>query len=143
MICVTCTNISLDGQTFIHHKTCATFKNSVDLGCYICNRLWAALTLDERCVVSALAKSELNLSGDATEVSTSGEQTASMQNCITKASSNEGGLYGHLGCHLLSLAFNASAAILRKMTPGTTYWRVSVLLQPLDGKTKPDCVSLS
>jgi hypothetical protein len=141
MICLICTNINIHGQTLIHHETCGTFKNSVDLGCYICNRLWAALTLDERRVISALAKSEMNLRSNATEVSTYAEQTTSKQDCITTASSLEGGMYGHPGCYMLSLFFNASAVFSQKMVSGP-YCRATILLRPLDGKPKSDCISL-
>jgi hypothetical protein len=141
MICAVCTNISTDGKTYVHHETCGTFKNSVDLGCYICNRLWATLTLKERCTVSALAESELNLICDATEVSTNDGQTTSLQNCITTTFSQEGGKYGHPGCYMLSLSFNASAAVPQKMVRNP-YWRGSILLRPIDGKSKPDCILL-
>ncbi|KAF2679231.1 heterokaryon incompatibility protein [Lentithecium fluviatile CBS 122367] len=126
-------NIGPDKQTATHHQTCGTFKRSVDLGCYVCNRLWVALTLDERCVVSSLVESESNFSSDATEVSTYGARTNSVQNCVTVASFTEGGLYGHPGCYLLQLAFNASAVLPPEMVPGRKYWRASFLLQQLNG----------
>ncbi|KAH7073510.1 heterokaryon incompatibility protein [Paraphoma chrysanthemicola] len=136
MICVVCRNIGTDGQITSHHPTCGTFKESVDLGCYICNRLWDTLTLDQRCVVSNLVESESNCSSDATKVPIYGTRTNSVQNCITVSSFEEGRLYGHPGSYLLSLALNASAVLPPEIVPDMTYWRAAFLLQPLGGKTK-------
>ncbi|KAF2016812.1 heterokaryon incompatibility protein [Aaosphaeria arxii CBS 175.79] len=131
MICVICTKIKIDTQTLPHHQTCQSFKNSVDLGCYICNRLWAVLTLNERCAVSSSAESTSNLISDATEVSICNKQIRSIQNCVTTSWSQEGSIYGHPGCYLLSLSFDASKAFPQKVVPAT-YWRASFLLQPLN-----------
>ena len=136
MICVTCTNINTDGQEYTHHQTCETLKNSVDLGCYICNCLWAALTLDERCAASAMAESGLGISSDATQVSINNESTSSAQIGITTVYSRKGGRYVHLGGCLLSISFNATAVSPQKLVLGTAFWRASILLQPLNGKTK-------
>ena len=138
MICVICASIRIDhGQTLTHHQTCGTFKNSVDLGCYICNRLWAATTLDDRRNVLALAESESNLSGGVTEVLAYAVQTSSTQNLTGTTSSQEGGMYGYLSGYLLFFALNASSAFPQKMGSVRNSHTLLVLLQPLDGKTRP------
>lgn len=133
---MTCRNISPNGQLTTHHQTCGTFKKSINLGCYVCNRLWDVLLPDERCVVSSLAESESNFNSDSTKVYMDGARTNSVHNCITAASIDEGDLHGHPGCYLLQLAFNTSAVLLPESVPSRSYFRAAFLLQPLDGKTK-------
>jgi hypothetical protein len=125
MICAPCRSIHFVlNATVPHHLTCRSLKQSVDLGCYTCNRLWATLTPDEQRLVSY---------SDGTTVSTAGAATNSVEDCITQSSVMDGGPYGHPKSYLLSLAFNASAVLSPETVLGRAYWRACFILQLSNG----------
>lgn len=39
-----------------HHLTCSSLKASVDKGCYICNRIWITLALEQQTYITGLAE---------------------------------------------------------------------------------------
>jgi len=41
-----------------HHQTLASLKHSVELGCYVCNRVWINLCFEERRLTPALGADE-------------------------------------------------------------------------------------
>lgn len=145
MICATCQNtlasqttgtISIpNGRLRIHHRTRRSLKRSIELGCYICNRFWACLQPSDRCLVSALTDSELDLSSDDSfEGPSDGAPIDSMNTFFTALCLEEGPPYGHLGWSQLKLAVNSMALVASEMAPGRAVWcDANFLLQPQDG----------
>ncbi len=124
------------GKALPHHRTCATLKQSVEAGCYVCNRLWANLALDEQQIVSASCDSaphEDNEGGLQANPSLMDESDV----YITASSFSGGQPYGYSGCYLWELAFNASRVVVPDKTQDRVFWRASFLLQPYDSKTHP------
>jgi hypothetical protein len=124
-------------RTIPHHRTCTALKHSVESGCYLCNRLWATLSLDERHFVSVSYDSESHNCSE-TRVDTDSARADAAENYITASSLDDGRRYGHPGCYLLGLAFNASRVLPLEKAQGRGFWRASLLLQPYDGTVIPE-----
>lgn len=151
MICLVCQNLLIahdahditaaGWQTRSHHQTCTSLKHSVGNGCYVCNRLWATLTREERHLVSASHNSDSRPSSDEVEISTKGEPTDSVGNFITASSLADGRHYGHPGCYHMGLAFNTSRVLTSEKVQGQgrAYWRAAFLLQPHNGTIPLEC----
>ena len=149
MICLICQRLLLTagstpaitgqyGQRTPHHRSCATFRHSVERGCYVCNRLWATLVLDERHYISASYGSESHDGRDDASVDTDSAQADHAENFITAFFLEDGRPYGHPGCYLLSLALDASSLVVPERVPGRGFWRATLLLQPHNGMIIPE-----
>ena len=149
MICHVCQNLLMaqdaydtaaaGWQTKSHHRTCISLKNSVEMGCYVCNRLWATLAPEERHPVSTSHDSDSHPSSDEIKISTGGEPTDSVQDSVTAFSLVDGRPYGHPGCYKMGLAFNASRVLASEKAQGRVYWRATFLLQPHNGTITLEC----
>jgi hypothetical protein len=136
MICDICRSTCVIDSTrpeVTHHQTCSAFKRSVDLGCYFCNRLWAALRPIEREAVLVSAESEPNIGNDKARTLARNKPYASEADCISALSFGEGSAHGHPGCHVLQFTFKVSAVLPFEEMAGNRTWRASFLLRPLVG----------
>jgi hypothetical protein len=149
MICLVCQNVLMaqdaydttaaGWQTKPHHRTCVSLKNSVEMGCYVCNRLWATLAPEERHHVLASNDSDSHPSSDEIKISTGGEPTDSVGDSVTAYSLADGRPYGHPGCYHMGLAFNRSRVLDSENVQGRGYWRATFLLQPHNGTITLEC----
>jgi hypothetical protein len=136
MICDICRSTCIIDSTrpeATHHQTCSTFKRSVDLGCYFCNRLWAALRPIEREAVLASAESESNISNDRAGTLARNKPYTSEADCISALVFNEASTYDYPGCHILQFTFKGSAMLPVEEIAGSRTWRASFMLQPFVG----------
>ncbi|KAH8707291.1 hypothetical protein HC256_010568 [Beauveria bassiana] len=127
-----CAETKPSGHRLTHHSTCATLKHSVERGCYVCNRLWANLALDERQVVSASGDSTAD-DGDDEEVGVEAkflEAEDTSADYITASSLSDGQAYGYPGCYLWELAFNTNKVVVPDKTQDRAFWRAAFLLSP-------------
>ena len=60
--CISTTFFESETGHGAHHKNFTSFKNSIDEGCYPCNRLWTVLKIDERRIVSEACANEHHVS---------------------------------------------------------------------------------
>jgi hypothetical protein len=142
MICDTCeaifatdngyTDFISERRTMPHHRTCRSLKHSVDLGCYICNGLWATLKPDERNLVSASPRPSPQASYATTSPCAGNLQANSVEQCVTASSLEDGDSYGRPRCYLLQLCFNPNVVATEKLR-SRVYWRATFVLQPCDG----------
>jgi hypothetical protein len=136
MICDICRSTCIIDSTrpeVTHHQTCNAFKRSVDLGCYFCNRLWAALRSIEREAVLISAESESNVGNDKAGTLVRNEPYTSEADCISALVFDEGSTCGYPGCHVLHFSFKVSAVLPAEELLGTRAWRASFLLRPFVG----------
>jgi hypothetical protein len=136
MICDICRSTCIVDSTrsdITHHQTCSAFKRSVDLGCYFCNRLWAALRPIEREAVSVSAETESNIGNDKAGTLARNKPFTSEADCISTLSLGEGSTHGYPGCHVLLFTFKVSAVLPFEEMVGTRAWRASFLLRPFVG----------
>ncbi|KAI0486650.1 heterokaryon incompatibility protein [Xylaria cf. heliscus] len=119
------------GLSTPHHRSCSSPKRSVAGGCYVCNQLRAALTMNERCPVLALSVAECRSSQnddalgkeDSTEASPS---NSAFETLVTELNLEDGSSYGYTGNYRLDVAFH-------KALPGKGRWSSVFFLQPPDG----------
>jgi hypothetical protein len=140
MICDICRSTCIIDSTrpeVTHHQTCSAFKRSVDLGCYFCNRLWAALRPIEREAVLVSAESESNIGNDNAGTLACNKPYTSEADCISALSFGEGSAHGHPGCHVLQFTFKVSAVLPFEEMAGNRTWRASFLLRPFVGTSDP------
>ncbi|KAF1731244.1 hypothetical protein CRV24_009323 [Beauveria bassiana] len=141
-----CAETKPSGHRLTHHSTCATLKHSVERGCYVCNRLWANLALDERQVVSASGDSTAD-DGDDEEVGVEAkflEAEDTSADYITASSLSDGQAYGYPGCYLWELAFNTNKVVVPDKTQDRAFWRAAFLLSPNNGlEMNKGCGTLS
>jgi hypothetical protein len=122
-----------------HHLTCSAFKRSVDLGCYFCNRLWAALRPIEREAVLASADSESYVGNDKAGTFARDKIYTSGSDHISNFVLDEGSAHGFLGCHVLQFGFKVSAVLPAEEAVGSRTWRARFVLRPFVGT--PDSMS--
>ncbi|KAM5371636.1 hypothetical protein ACJZ2D_007916 [Fusarium nematophilum] len=132
MLCLKCQNCLQmeDGLTSaqashssVHHPTYQSLKQSVDEGCYICNRFWETLSAQERGLLSSTL-------GEGVEPPGADWAAKSAKDCLTSTSLADGKIYGHPGCYLLHVAYN-KPAITTPFFSSTNYCRASFLLEPI------------
>jgi hypothetical protein len=136
MICDICRSTCIIDSTRLevtHHQTCNAFKRSVDLGCYFCNRLWAALRPIEREAVLVSAESESNIGNDKAGTLARNKPYTSEAHCISALVFEEGSTYGYPGCHILQFTFKVSAVLPAEEMAGSRTWRASFMLRPFVG----------
>jgi hypothetical protein len=136
MICDICRSTCIIDSTrpeATHHQTCSTFKRSVDLGCYFCNRLWAALRPIERDAVLVSAESESNIGNDKAGTLARNKPYTSEADCISALVFDEASTCGYPGCHILQFTFRASSVLPLEEMAGSRTWRASFLLRPFVG----------
>lgn len=109
-----------------HHPTYQSLDQSIDAGCYVCNRFWEALSAQERELLASTL-------GEGVEPPGADCAIELAKDCLTSTSLADGESYGHPGCYLLEVAYNKPATTPTAL-PSTACWRARFLLEPVDSK---------
>ena len=128
------------GKVLKHHHTYSSLRDSVFLGCYICQRVWDHLLPDEQRFISNTTGSQINDKSSSTVASSSLTGADSSPKFVTRICLDEGDRYGYPGDYLLKVAFERIVTLPAK---SAGYWRVTLILQPLDGKPRFRIVGLA
>src|SRR5215469_15213956 len=113
-----------------HHRTSPSFKQSVDAGCYICNRVWWTLKSDIQQLIYAMADSQAlrDRNGGSVEVAAA----EAFSNSVTTFTMMEALPYDHPECYKLDVSCNLNTIPPWNFPRG----RASFLLEPANGKAK-------
>ncbi|KAK1673243.1 heterokaryon incompatibility protein-domain-containing protein [Colletotrichum godetiae] len=102
-----------------HHRDCKSLTASVDAGCYICNRLWAALDMDARQDIRQLSAE-----------STKRESTEETEPPLTSGFLTNGAQFAYPSAYILHVALDYSKASPVKKSPPKGFARAEILLLP-------------
>ncbi|KAK1625229.1 heterokaryon incompatibility protein-domain-containing protein [Colletotrichum phormii] len=102
-----------------HHRDCKSLTASVDAGCYICNRLWATLGMDERQDIRQLSAEP-----------TKQESTEEIEPPLTPGYLTNGAQFAYPYAYMLHVALDYSKASRVKKSPSKGFARADILLLP-------------
>ena len=116
MICDICQSIfTVDpiqncvGPDSPHHRTCQSFKRSVQLGCYICSKVWKALKSGDQDAISSAAGSGQHSINNEAGARADGSPEESVENLVTTLSLRHGFFYGWPESYQLEVTAHARA----------------------------------
>lgn len=101
-----------------HHRDGKSLTAAVDAGCYICNRLWAALDMEERCQVRHSVNEPTKREAPATE------------SPLTSVFWDDGAAFAYPRAVLLQLTFDQGKVMDLERNPRKGFFRLTILLLP-------------
>ncbi|KAK1711538.1 heterokaryon incompatibility protein [Colletotrichum acutatum] len=107
-----------EGTLIPHHRDGESLTASVDAGCYICNRLWAALDIEERCKVRRSVGELAKWGGPATK------------SPLTSVFWDGGAAFAYPRAFLLHLAFDRGKILDLGRNQRKGFFSLTVLLLP-------------